>query len=285
VSLGGYSFPNDEASEVTPTTQNPSTALKANAPSHKRSCFPSQLHEMVTYSNMESIMSWLPHGRGFMVHDTEKFVSEVLPNYFNHSRFASFQRQLNSYGFRRFTQGRDAGAYYHESFLRGRPYLCANIYRMREKLEPLGPGQEINFYALPFIDHEGMEMPINPQLPPVPAAAPRKHIRRRSSRKWIVTEESKRDRKDNLPSFTALQDWKDILRDEVAKSGTPVENVGSKVFPSREDIKSKEFPVDDKMPKKLPVHILPLSDHPLDQTTFFIPLDMLLLDHRNEDDL
>jgi len=272
VSLEYSSLPlaslDDEASEVTPKIQNPPLTMKSGAQSQKRIPFPIQLHEMVTHNNMESIISWLPHGRAFMVHDVEKFVAEVLPKYFNHSKFSSFQRQLNSYGFRRFTQGRDAGAYYHESFQRGRPYLCSDINRIKGKLEPLGPEGEINFYALPFIDAAGNEMKCNPPLPPVPTpmVAPQKRIRRMSL-KAVNVEKG------------VVQNWKKLIQAETAKSNitqTPQDMVAGKAFPFPGGAKKEDLSMESKMPEKLPIDILPLSNHPLDQTTFFIPLDMLL---------
>jgi HSF-type DNA-binding len=51
---------------------------------------------------------WQPHGRCFMVHDMKEFVSSMLPLWFRQSKFASFQRQLNLYGFQRLTQGKSA---------------------------------------------------------------------------------------------------------------------------------------------------------------------------------
>jgi len=44
------------------------------------------------------------------------------------NRFAFFQ--LNLYGFRRITSGRDEGGYYHELFLHGRPNLCLHMRRV-----------------------------------------------------------------------------------------------------------------------------------------------------------
>jgi hypothetical protein len=100
-----------------------------------------------------SVVSWLPHGRAFIVRRPKAFTSEIMPKYFRQSKLTSFQRQLNLYGFRRITQGADAGAYYHELFLQGRPHLCMRMNRQKVKgtghKQPTDAQSEPNFYAMP----------------------------------------------------------------------------------------------------------------------------------------
>lgn len=57
-----------------------------------------QLTKMLTDENSE-IIEWV-EGR-IKVHHPERLESEVLHKYFRHSKFASFQRQLNYFGFRK----------------------------------------------------------------------------------------------------------------------------------------------------------------------------------------
>jgi hypothetical protein len=97
--------------------------------------FPIKLHEMldrVEEDGNAHIVSWQPHGRCFVVHKPKEF-KELLPSYFKLSKMASFQRQLNLYGFSRLTRGRDKGGYYHELFLRGRQSLANKILRIKVK--------------------------------------------------------------------------------------------------------------------------------------------------------
>jgi hypothetical protein len=97
--------------------------------------FPLKLHEMLEIAALEGnehIVSWQPHGRCFVVHKPKEFV-ELLPGYFKLSKLASFQRQLNLYGFQRLTHGRDRGGYYHELFLKDKVYLAHSIQRVKVK--------------------------------------------------------------------------------------------------------------------------------------------------------
>jgi len=73
--------------------------------------FPLKLHEMLNSVEADAcshIVSWQPHGRCFVVHKPGLF-KDLLPRYFKLSKIASFQRQLNLYGFQRLTRGNDKG--------------------------------------------------------------------------------------------------------------------------------------------------------------------------------
>ena len=86
--------------------------------------FPYKLHNMLedtAKNGQDHIVSWLPHGKAFLVHRPEEFTSLVLPRYFKQTKYKSFQRQLHIYGFRRIGSKSitDFGAYYHDKFIRG----------------------------------------------------------------------------------------------------------------------------------------------------------------------
>mmetsp|Transcript_42900 Transcript_42900/g.103790 ORF Transcript_42900/g.103790 Transcript_42900/m.103790 type:complete len:142 (+) Transcript_42900:2350-2775(+) len=102
------------------------------------------------------IISWLSHGRAFIIHDPDAFTTKIMPLYFHQSNFAHFQRQLQLYRFQQFTSGPDTGAYFHNNFQRGMPHLCARVARLPRMLAASGlPNAEPNLYAvdaLPPID-------------------------------------------------------------------------------------------------------------------------------------
>lgn len=119
--------------------------------------FPIKLHDMLEHiQNQEHelahIVSWQPHGRCFLVHKPKLFADKVLGRFFQQKKYASFQRQLNLYGFNRITKGPDRGSYYHELFLRGKKFLCQGINRMKIKgtgaRMASNPEQEPDFYKM-----------------------------------------------------------------------------------------------------------------------------------------
>lgn len=94
-----------------------------------------------TYSILNSapreVVAWSDDGDSFLVHDVERFSEEVIPSHFKHSKFTSFVRQLNFYGFRK-VKGRlnssnkseqHAWEFRHPFFQRGKPHLLSEIKR------------------------------------------------------------------------------------------------------------------------------------------------------------
>jgi hypothetical protein len=120
--------------------------------------FPTRLYEMLAAvendpdPTLSRIVTWQPHGRCFIVTDQKEFTKKVLPEFFQQKKYASFQRQLNLYGFKRLTQGPDRGSYYHELFLRGKKFLTRNINRIKIKGNgsrmASNPEEEPHFYAM-----------------------------------------------------------------------------------------------------------------------------------------
>jgi len=117
--------------------------------------FPIRLYEMLNKLGGNcDVVSWQPHGRCFVVHKPEEF-TQMLPKFFKLSKIASFQRQLNLYGFVRLTAGLDKSGYYHERFLRGRPDLLWTIPRAKVKGTKVraksNPAAEPNFWNMDWV--------------------------------------------------------------------------------------------------------------------------------------
>eukprot|EP00980_Cylindrotheca_fusiformis_P028711 scaffold22639_cov105-Cylindrotheca_fusiformis.AAC.5 len=98
----------------------------------KSAFFPAKLHQLLEDAerlNFAHIVSWTEDGRAFQIHDQKEFVSNIMNIYFDQSKFASFRRQLNLYGFNRTRTNNNRNMYFHESFLQGHPKLCEKMYR------------------------------------------------------------------------------------------------------------------------------------------------------------
>lgn len=126
--------------------------------------FPIKLHQMlddIERDGYGDVVSWQPHGRCFVVHKPKTFVNHIMPTYFKQSKFPSFQRQLNLYGFQRLTKGPDKGGYYNELFLRGKIFLAHRIQRMRVKGTGVrarsSPETEPDFQKMPPVVNSPMD--------------------------------------------------------------------------------------------------------------------------------
>ncbi|KAL7536443.1 hypothetical protein ACHAXR_007159 [Thalassiosira sp. AJA248-18] len=79
--------------------------------------FPFNLYELLKYASISysSVISWNPDGRSFVIHDPDSFMRTVAPKYFKQTRFRSFTRQLNIWGFRNLRKD----GWHHPHFVRG----------------------------------------------------------------------------------------------------------------------------------------------------------------------
>jgi HSF-type DNA-binding len=75
---------------------------------------PAKLYAMLSIPEMQHIISWMPHGRSWKIHNADLFVKQVMPRFFEYSNYNSFIRLVNAWGFRRLTKGPDKNAYWHE---------------------------------------------------------------------------------------------------------------------------------------------------------------------------
>jgi hypothetical protein len=78
-------------------------------------------------------------------------ITIVSIRFFSQTKYPSFQRQLNLYGFARFSHGKDKGAYFHHCFVRGKRPLVRGMVRRKIKgtkvRRTMSPSEEPNFYT------------------------------------------------------------------------------------------------------------------------------------------
>ena len=107
-----------------------------------------KLHALLADPNVRDVISWLPHGRSFVILRPDVFATRVLPMYFapegsnslsrqtgngqvkphgSVHKYPSFTRKLNRWGFRQISRGADAGAFCHDLFRRDDPEACRDM--------------------------------------------------------------------------------------------------------------------------------------------------------------
>ncbi|KAG7362088.1 HSF-type DNA-binding protein [Nitzschia inconspicua] len=98
--------------------------------------FPWRLHVVLDASESEGftdVISWIDD-KSFRVHDPDAFVDQIMPRFFQQTKYKSFQRQCNLWGFDRISNGPQRGGYTRkEHFVRGQASLGAKIQRMKIK--------------------------------------------------------------------------------------------------------------------------------------------------------
>lgn len=106
--------------------------------------FPQRMMDILSQEKYSDIITWLPHGRGFVILQKKRFANEIMPKYFNKkSKFTSFTRKLNRWNFTRVTRGPETGAYYHPLFQKGNLRLCMQMScissKSAQQLQPMNP--------------------------------------------------------------------------------------------------------------------------------------------------
>ena len=129
---------------TTTTTTSPAAvavaaaSAAAAAAGERPNQFPWKLYDMLDTAearNEEHVISWIRDGTAFKVHNRPVFMDEYMKKMFNQTKYKSFQRQLNLWGFERFQHGPDKGAYYHPLFVKGNRDCCSLLTRVRLKGE------------------------------------------------------------------------------------------------------------------------------------------------------
>ncbi|GFH56935.1 hypothetical protein CTEN210_13411 [Chaetoceros tenuissimus] len=131
----------------TSITQSEDTAPMHNQKQHSKrgGCkypFPQRLFDLLEKADDVrelSIISWSPNGKYFRVHNRKAFEDLIQKKHFNQSKYASFRRQLNLWGFERIPdhevqdpyleRSLYGGCFFHPLFQRHDRSLCCTMSR------------------------------------------------------------------------------------------------------------------------------------------------------------
>jgi hypothetical protein len=99
--------------------------------------------KILNQSRNSDVVAWNEDGLSFVIKDQHLFTTVILPQYFRHSNFASFNRQLNMYDFHKTRE--DALEFSHPLFQRNNESLLIGIkrktaepYKLKETTHELG---------------------------------------------------------------------------------------------------------------------------------------------------
>jgi len=93
--------------------------------------FPLKLHHIM--ETEPRVMKWNTDGKSFRIIDEDTLVERILHQHFRTSRFSSFTRNLNIYGFKKIAKGEFAGSYFHPRFSKGDIATIASMKRCPRK--------------------------------------------------------------------------------------------------------------------------------------------------------
>ncbi|ETW03099.1 hypothetical protein H310_05525 [Aphanomyces invadans] len=93
-----------------------------------------------------SVIAWCDDGKSFGVYNYDAMEKHILPTYFRHNKFASFQRQLNYFGFRKLHKTKESehhSIYCQPFFLRHDPARMLQIKRKTHRVKANTPRRAI----------------------------------------------------------------------------------------------------------------------------------------------
>lgn len=131
--------PVKEAAVLADLASSASGKSPARQQQHQLPMFLSKTYHMISRCDPD-VATWSASGDSFIIKNVEQFSSTILPQYFKHSNFSSFARQLNFYGFRKLKSDpiclADADdrtstyvSFFHQNFQKDRPDLLQSIKR------------------------------------------------------------------------------------------------------------------------------------------------------------
>ena len=102
------------------------------------STFLLKLFDILERPDLKQIIEWSDNGRAFMIKDSDAFCTKILPQYFKHTNYASFIRQLNMYDFHKIRmKGTPFQIYQHPFFIKDKKSNLHYIQRKSNSRHPM----------------------------------------------------------------------------------------------------------------------------------------------------
>lgn len=121
-----------------------------------------------------AIISWLPDGKGFKIHNKKILTNQVLPKHFKDVKFTSFTRKLRRWGFTLKRDGYSQSSYSHPLFIRGDIQSCKKMRFFTCEIAKI-PSWQTRWGATQSIDahvsRRSAHPPTYPELTPSPTSA------------------------------------------------------------------------------------------------------------------
>jgi len=92
--------------------------------------FPLKLFLILSIPEYQAVISWMHHGQAWKIHDIDKFVTDILPFFFDGSgshNLTTFIIELRLHGFHQFAAGPNKSAYYHDVRVVERVCVCFHV--------------------------------------------------------------------------------------------------------------------------------------------------------------
>lgn len=140
-----------------------------------------KLCNMLVDVKYQDVIAWDASGDSFTITDSKRMSREVLPRYYRHNNFSSFQRQLNYYGFRQHKRTKALHQFSNDLFTLSAPDKMTAIYR-----KTYNSGRRVPCAVL--------------KLPPKRAPVVVKATRRERAARSVSARASKRHKKQHLES-------------------------------------------------------------------------------------
>lgn len=97
--------------------------------------FPTVMYDILEEAESNGhahVISWCNDGLSFKIHNPDQMVP-ILQNYFSQTKYKSFIRQLQVYGFTRITKGAHKNTCFHKFLVKGKRFMCLKMKRKERK--------------------------------------------------------------------------------------------------------------------------------------------------------